>query len=168
MASVGIAGQTVWDPAANGKPGFRLAAADFRGYPVTNGGNVMQPDQWLLVVLVAVILALLLIKRLRQVSTGRARELAKTGALVLDVRGPEEFAARHLTSAVNLPLEQVRRRIEDLEPDRGRALLVHCQSGVRSAMACRILRGLGYTAVHDLGSFGRARRILGNSGAGRG
>ena len=121
----------------------------------------MEPSHFFLIGLALLIVVLFVVKRLRQVSTGKARELLKVGALIVDVRSSDEFATNHVSKAVNLPLEQVQRRIGDLAKEYSKPILVHCLSGARSAMACRILRGLGYTEVHNLGSLGRARSLVG-------
>jgi primosomal protein N' (replication factor Y) len=113
-----------------------------------------------LIALAVLIVGLFVLKRLRQVPASKALELLRAGALVLDVRSSDEFATDHVPKAVNLPLEQVQRRIADLAPEHSKPILVHCLSGTRSGMACRILRGLGYTRVHNLGSLGRARSLV--------
>jgi len=118
----------------------------------------MDPSHYLLIGFAALIVILMVAKRLRQAPTAKVRELLAQNALVIDVRSSDEFARDHVKGAVNLPLEQVQRRIGSIEPDHQRPILVHCLSGSRSAMACRILRGLGYSDVHNLGSLGRARR----------
>jgi rhodanese-related sulfurtransferase len=121
----------------------------------------MDPSHVFLIGFAALIVLLFLVKRLRQVPTAKARQLLAQGALVIDVRSSAEFATDHVNNAVSLPLEQVQRRIGDIEPNHSRPILVHCLSGTRSAMACRILRGLGYSQVHNLGSLGRARALAG-------
>ena len=120
----------------------------------------MDPSHYLLIGFAALILLFFVVKRLRQVSSSKARELLSNNALVIDVRSSDEFATDHVKSAVNLPLEQIQRRIESIESDHSRPILVHCLSGTRSAMACRILRGLGYSEVHNLGSLSRARSLV--------
>lgn len=121
----------------------------------------MEPPQYLLLGFAALILVLFVVKRLRQVPAAKARELLANNALLIDVRSSEEFATSHVKGALNLPLEQIQRRIDSIEPDHSRPILVHCLSGTRSAMACRILRGFGYSEVHNLGSLGRARSLAG-------
>jgi len=116
--------------------------------------------QWLLLGTALFVILMIALRRLSQIPVAQARALLESGALVLDVRSPEEFAARHVEGAINLPLEQIRRRIANIEPDRSRHLLIYCHTGSRSSIARRILRGLGYTEVHNLGSFGRARSIV--------
>jgi len=68
--------------------------------------------------------------------------------LLLDVRGPLEHARRHLPGAVLLPLPQLAARAAEV-PRQG-AVVVYCQSGVRSAQAVELLRGLGYENVRTL------------------
>lgn len=82
-----------------------------------------------------------------------ARRLVAEGAMLLDVRTPEEYAAGHIPGAVNIPVQVLGGRMDEL-PDRERTIVVYCRSGVRSANAANMLRGAGFTAVHDLGGMG--------------
>jgi rhodanese-related sulfurtransferase len=79
-----------------------------------------------------------------------ARRRVEGGALLVDVRTPQEFAAGHLPGAVNVPVDEVGQRIGELAPP-GRELVVYCRSGGRSARAARTLEGAGYS-VYDLGA----------------
>ncbi|QLG13204.1 rhodanese-like domain-containing protein (plasmid) [Deinococcus sp. D7000] len=60
------------------------------------------------------------------------------GAYLLDVRTPAEFAEGHIASAVNLPLDQVEARADEVPGDR--PVYVICRSGNRSAQASVILK----------------------------
>jgi len=75
--------------------------------------------------------------------------LVAAGAMLLDVRTPEEFAERHLEGAVNIPVDQVEARMSEIP--REQPVVVYCRSGARSMSAARILRRAGYD-VEDLGS----------------
>ena len=68
------------------------------------------------------------------------------GAVLLDVRTPEEYRAGHIPGAQNLPLN----RLSAASAPAGVPLFVYCHSGARSAQARRILEGAGRT-VTDLG-----------------
>lgn len=68
------------------------------------------------------------------------------GAVLLDVRTKEEYAAGHIPGSINLPLSS----IEDISLSREHPLFVYCQSGMRSRAACAQLARRGYT-VTDLG-----------------
>lgn len=83
------------------------------------------------------------------VSAERARALVNDGALLLDVRTPAEFAARHVEGAVNVPVEELEAR---LPAERDRAVVVYCHSGRRSAAAKELLLRAGFTKVFDLGA----------------
>jgi phage shock protein E len=90
----------------------------------------------------------------------RARQLLQRGALLLDVRTPEEFQSGHLRGAVNVPYQEVAKRIEVLAPDKSSPVLVYCLSGGRSGIAKSTLRRLGYAEAHNLGSLKRARQVV--------
>jgi hydroxyacylglutathione hydrolase len=73
-------------------------------------------------------------------------------ALVLDVRGADEFAAGHVEGAVNIAYTRLGVRLAEL-PDR-RPVYVHCGSGLRASMAVSFLAAKGIDAVHVDGNFG--------------
>jgi phage shock protein E len=84
-----------------------------------------------------------------------ARKLVERGALLLDVRTVEEFAARHLDGAHSIPVGELRHRLTEIAQlsggDKGRAIVVYCRSGQRSARAKRALLQAGYRRVSNLG-----------------
>ncbi|CAN5282158.1 hypothetical protein BH18ACT4_BH18ACT4_13300 [soil metagenome] len=69
------------------------------------------------------------------------------GALVLDVREPDEFEQGAIAGALHIPRGTLESSIESRVADRDIPLIVHCASGVRSAFAARTLGDLGYTNV---------------------
>ncbi len=71
-------------------------------------------------------------------------------ALVIDVREAAEWSAGHIANARNIPLGQLDKRMSELEKLKGRTLIVLCQSGNRSAQACRRLGKNGFEKVHNL------------------
>ena len=71
------------------------------------------------------------------------------GALLLDVRSPQEFASGHVPGAQNLPVE----RIHTISCPKEAPLFVYCYSGARSGEACRWLAGNGYSAT-NIGGIG--------------
>lgn len=85
-----------------------------------------------------------------RIDGAQARELVASGARLVDVRTPAEFGDGHLPGAINIPLQSLRERLDELTP-RDRAVVVYCRSGRRSAMAATTLRKGGYQVVHDLG-----------------
>jgi len=116
---------------------------------------------WTLILIVgSAVIALLLLKRMSFVSAEMAQKLLAEGALVIDVRSPEEFRSGKVPGAINLPLSEVRGKISTRVKDKNQPLLVHCLSGGRSAIAKHQLKSLGYTNVLNLGSLSRAQHIF--------
>jgi rhodanese-related sulfurtransferase len=109
------------------------------------------------------IAAFLVLKRLALVRPELARDYLEGGAKVIDVRSEAEFQEKHLPRAVNIPLNRLRDDIGRHAPDRGQAILLHCLSGGRSGIGKSILKKMGYRNAFNLGSYGRAARILGSS-----
>ncbi len=115
---------------------------------------------WTLALIVALgIAAGWFLKRSAFVAEDHARQLLSNGALGLDVRPPEEFCRDHVPGALNLPLSLVRGNISQHLKDKSQVLLVHCQSGDRSAIAAQQLKSLGDAQVFNLGSLARAQRL---------
>ena len=81
-----------------------------------------------------------------------AHELVAAGALLLDVRSPEEYETGHLEGAVNVNYTEIAERAESELPDKDRKIVVYCSAAKRSAQATAELLKLGYTAVYNLGS----------------
>ena len=78
--------------------------------------------------------------------------LPKDGSVILlDTRTPGEYAAGHMEGFRNIPLDDLRDRLNELE--RGKPVYVICQSGLRSYIACRILEANGYDAYNFAGGF---------------
>ena len=73
---------------------------------------------------------------------------ARGEATVIDVRGRAEWEAGHLPGVPNVPVGYLAERVTELPTDR--PLIVHCQSGARSAMAASVLQARGLTNVVNL------------------
>jgi rhodanese-related sulfurtransferase len=107
-------------------------------------------------VLILVLLAWVVYRRFFGKITGqKARELVSSGALLLDVRSPSEFAGGHVDSAKNIPVGELVARAAELGTDHARPVVVYCASGMRSASAKSTLKKLGFSSVFDLGGMGR-------------
>ena len=107
-----------------------------------------------------VIAAFLIFKQLNAVKPATAREWLKKGALVIDVRSEAEFQEKHLPGAINIPLNRLGEEIARHAPKKEQPLLLHCLSGTRSGMGTSALKKMGYQNVFNLGSYGRAEKIL--------
>jgi len=85
-------------------------------------------------------------------SKHNGRELVANGALLLDVRTPEEFSDRHLDGAVNIPVQELAGRVHELGA-KDRPIVVYCRSGARSASAATLMKSAGYEVL-DIGGIG--------------
>ncbi len=72
------------------------------------------------------------------------------GALILDVRTPEEFSSGHVPDAVNIPHDALASRLPELESDRDRPVIVYCERGGRASKATSVLLDAGYENVFHL------------------
>ena len=70
---------------------------------------------------------------------------------LLDVRTPQEYAGGHIKGFRNIPMDELRERLDEIE--NGKPVYVICQSGLRSYIACRVLAGYGYEAYNFAGGF---------------
>ncbi len=68
--------------------------------------------------------------------------------VILDVRTPIEFAADFLDDAVNIPLDELRGRLDELP--KNKRIIIYCGIGLRAYIACRILMQKGYEKVYNL------------------
>lgn len=71
------------------------------------------------------------------------------GAVVIDVREPEEYVAGHVAGAYLIPLGEVVARLDEVPT--GEPVYVICQSGGRSLKAAQFLRASGYDATSVAG-----------------
>jgi rhodanese-related sulfurtransferase len=70
--------------------------------------------------------------------------------IILDVRMPEELTGPlgKIDNVINIPVQQLEKRIGELEIYKDRTIAVICRSGVRSASAQRFLAGMGFNAYN--------------------
>ncbi len=116
----------------------------------------------LLLLLAAGFAFVIWLRRRGQISPNAAKQALETGGLVIDARSRSEFNAGHLAEALNVPLDELEALAPQIAKDKTQALLLHCQSGMRSGVAAQKLKGMGYANVFNLGSLSRAREIVGD------
>src|SRR5450759_490217 len=109
----------------------------------------------------AAFVTVFVLKRMSFVSPETTRQHLQQGALVVDVRSAGEYQGGHLPGAVNIPLGELRENLPRRVKDKNQFVLLHCLSGMRSGIAQRQLKSLGYQNVFNLGSYGRAKKIVG-------
>ncbi|HEY9594190.1 MAG TPA: FAD-dependent oxidoreductase [Spirochaetia bacterium] len=70
------------------------------------------------------------------------------GPVLLDVRNVNEFETAHVRGALNIPVDELRFRLDEVPRDR--PIIVYCRSGFRGHLALRILRDNGFADVRNL------------------
>jgi molybdopterin/thiamine biosynthesis adenylyltransferase len=89
--------------------------------------------------------------RIDEVDPTVVREQVSNGAVVIDVREPEEWSAGHIPGARHVPKSYLESRIEGAVPDRAQHVILYCASGNRSAWATRtMVEDLGYEHVESM------------------
>ena len=84
---------------------------------------------------------------------------------LLDTRTTEEYAGGHAEGFINVPVDELRQRVEELPI--GKRVYVMCQSGLRSYLACRILSQSGYECYNFSGGYRLYGAIIGDRAAAR-
>lgn len=84
------------------------------------------------------------------VSAADAVRLINKGALVIDVRKPEEFQAGHIVNARNVPLERVQKDEDTISKQKSKILLAVCADGSTAGRAAGHLRKTGYENAFSL------------------
>jgi len=111
---------------------------------------------WIVAGLVAALLAVAFYElRLRatsalQVSAADAVRLINRGALVIDVRKPEEFAAGHIVNARNIGLDKLQQGDDAIKKQKDKILLTVCGTGAIAGKAADLLRRAGYSNVFNV------------------
>ena len=91
-----------------------------------------------------------------EIDTASAADRIAAGAVVLDVREPDEYDQGALPDAVHIPRGHLEAQVEGRLLDKTAATVVYCAGGVRSAFAAKTLQELGYTDVFSVaGGFGK-------------
>jgi molybdopterin/thiamine biosynthesis adenylyltransferase/rhodanese-related sulfurtransferase len=91
-----------------------------------------------------------------EIDTATAAERITGGAMVLDVREPDEYAEGAIPGAIHIPRGHLEAQIEGRIVDKDAPVVVYCAGGVRSAFAVQTMQELGYTGAESMdGGFGR-------------
>ncbi|MDK0918593.1 FAD-dependent oxidoreductase [Clostridium perfringens] len=84
----------------------------------------------------------------KQVYVHEVRDLVESGACIIDVREVSEYEAGHIKGAKNLPLSEIRDRLDEIPTDR--PVYLHCRSAQRSYNACLALQHLGFDNIYNV------------------
>ncbi|PKR82037.1 sulfurtransferase [Brumimicrobium salinarum] len=76
-------------------------------------------------------------------------ELKRNGALILDVRTPQEFKGGHIKGSKNIPLQSLNNKLKGLK--KNQVIITCCASGNRSGSAKSILKNAGFEVYNGGG-----------------
>ncbi len=81
----------------------------------------------------------------------QAWTMIEQGAIIIDVRTPQEYAEGNLPGSVNLPLDQFEQEFQALVADKSQPVVLYCRSGRRSGVALDMMQDAGYDKAHNGG-----------------
>ena len=88
----------------------------------------------------------------KQVNVDKVRALVESNQLLIDVRERSEYERGHIKGAKNIPLSELRERMNEIP--KNQPVYLHCRTGQRSYNASRALQNMGYQNVYNItGSF---------------
>ncbi len=73
-----------------------------------------------------------------------------SGAILLDVRMPEEYREGHIPKSKNVPLQRIE-KVTSVVKSKSSPVFVYCHSGARSRQAVGALQRMGYKNVKNIG-----------------
>lgn len=84
----------------------------------------------------------------KQVYVHQIRELVENKEFIIDVREKDEYDAGHIIGAVNIPLSEIRDRVNEIPKDKD--VYLHCRSAQRSYNAALALQHLGFDNIYNV------------------
>lgn len=84
----------------------------------------------------------------KQVYVHEVRDLVENGAYIIDVREVDEYKVGHIKGAKNIPLSEIRDRLDEIPTDI--PVYLHCRSAQRSYNACLALQHLGFNNIYNV------------------
>ena len=85
-------------------------------------------------------------------ATETAQLIENISPLILDVRSRGEFSGGHLENAVNIPVQEIQQRYQELTDYTNENILIYCATGNRSTVAAKILIDNGFTRIYNMRS----------------
>lgn len=116
-------------------------------------------NHWILVTVFVLLLGALIFTEMRRGALGyksltpsdAVRLMNSENAVLLDVRDESEFRSGHILNAKHVPVALLESKLNELDVDRERPLIVYCRTGQRSAKAGFTLNKQGFKKVYNLG-----------------
>ncbi len=74
----------------------------------------------------------------------------KKGAVIIDVRSPQEYREGHINGAISIPDYQIKKSIQRFVDKKDVLIILYCSTGHRSQKSQQILENIGYTNVYNV------------------
>ena len=89
---------------------------------------------------------------IKSINSSQAEKLIENNndLLIIDVRRPNEFKESRIVNSINIPVEEIEWEVDELEGFKDKPILVYCKVGVRSSVACSLLKEEGFTNLYNL------------------
>lgn len=71
--------------------------------------------------------------------------------VIIDVRSKNEYNTGYIENAINIPVDSIQYKIENIVSDKNKKILLYCRSGARAQEAAKKLASLGYSNVYSFG-----------------
>lgn len=113
----------------------------------------MSPWLWIAVAVLALLGIQHLWRRKQMCSLETFQQLRAEGAQLVDCRSEAEFRSGHAQETVNIPVDQLSARLQELDPKR--PVVLCCASGARAQWAAGFLRSQGFSRVENMGPWQR-------------
>lgn len=84
------------------------------------------------------------------INLGVSEYQKQEGAILLDVRTPQEYRSGSIPGSQNVPLQSID-KVGTVVENKDTALYVYCHSGARSRQAVSLLQHMGYSNVNNIG-----------------
>ena len=86
----------------------------------------------------------------REITKDKLDRMLKEGAILIDVRSPQEYNEGHLQGAISIPEYELKQRKEELPINKDTKIILYCTTGKRSKRRKNKLEKMGYKNVYNL------------------
>ena len=91
--------------------------------------------------------------------SGKIKEALKKGAVVIDVRTPQEYDMGHIPEAIHIPVDRIRIQAPRIKA-MNRPVVLCCNSGTRSGKALSFLKSEGVKEVYNGGNWEQLLKLI--------
>lgn len=86
----------------------------------------------------------------KDIAKEELNDYIKQGAIIIDVRSPQEYREGHVDGAISIPDYQIKKQIEKKIKNKDELIIVYCSTGHRGQRTQQILENMGYTNVYNV------------------